>query len=237
VVWDNEDGSYITALDKATGKPLWKETRDEGTSWATPLVVERDGKAQVVACATRKIRSYDPATGKVLWECGGLTRNVIPSPVAEGDTVFCTSGFMGNALLAIKLGQSGDLTGTDSVAWTHKKSTPYVPSPLLYGGKLYFYANNNAVLSCLDAKTGQPVFDAERVEGLQMVYASPVGASGRVYLAGRNGTTVVLKQSDKLEVLASNKLEDKFDASPVAVGKELLLRGRQNLYCLAESGK
>jgi outer membrane protein assembly factor BamB len=234
VNWDNEDGSFIIALDKNTGKTLWKQPREEHTSWATPLVVEPEGKAQIVVAATSKIRSYDPASGKLNWECGGLTRNVIPSPVADGDRVYCMSGFQGNSLLAIRLGRSGDLTGTDAIAWTHKKSTPYVPSPLLYNGKLYFFAINNAVLSCLDAKTGQVVFDAERIEGLQGVYASPLGAAGRVYLAGRNGVTVVLKQSDKVEVLATNKLDDKFDASPAAVGKDLFLRGREYLYCIAE---
>jgi outer membrane protein assembly factor BamB len=89
------------------------------------------------------------------------------------------------------------------------------------------------MLTCLDARTGQVLIDAERIEGMQGVYASPVGAGGRVYLTGRNGVTVVLKQSDKLEVLATNKLEDRVDASPVVVGKDLLLRGRENLYCFA----
>ena len=234
VNWDNEDGSFIIALDKNTGKTLWKQPREEHTSWSTPLVVEPEGKAQIVVAATSKIRSYDPTSGKLNWECGGLTRNVIPSPVADGDMVYCMSGFQGNSLLAIRLGRSGDLTGTDAIAWTHKKSTPYVPSPLLYNGKLYFFAVNNGVLSCLEAKTGKVLMDAERIDGLQGVYASPLGAAGRVYLAGRNGATVVLKASDKLEVLATNKLDDKFDASPAAVGKDLFLRGREYLYCIAE---
>src|SRR5205807_10516823 len=115
----------------------------------------------------------------------------------------------------------GDLAGTDAIAWTHKKSTPYVPSPLLYNNRLYFFPNNNPVLSCLDAKTGKPILDAERIEGLSGVHAAPLGAAGKVYLAGRNGATVVLKQGDKLEILANNKLDEKFDASPVAVGKDL----------------
>ncbi len=232
VNWDNEDASFILALDKNTGKQLWKVSRDEGTSWSTPLVIEKNGQAQVVVSATRKIRSYDPADGKVIWECGGLTRNVIPCPVTDNDMVYCMSGFQGNALLAIKLGQTGDLTGTDAVAWSLKKSTPYVPSPLLYGGKLYYFANNNAVLSCVEAKTGRVLVDAEKIEGLQGVYASPVGADGRIYLVGRNGVTAVLKESDKMELLATNRLEEKFDASPVAVGKDLFLRGHEYLYCL-----
>ena len=231
---DNEDNSFIIALDKNTGKTLWKKPREERTSWSTPLIIERDGKAQAVVTATGKIRSYDAASGDVLWECGGLTRNVIPCPVADAGMVYCMSGFQGNACMAIRLGRSGDLTGGDAIAWTHNKSTPYVPSPLLYNGKLYFFANNNGVLTCLDTKSGEAVFDAQKLEDLAGVYASPLGAGGRVYLAGRNGVTVVLKQSDKLEVLASNRLDEKFDASPVAVGKELFLRGREYLYCITE---
>ena len=234
VNWDNEDSSFITALNKHTGETLWKKPREERTSWSTPLVIEQGGKAQIVVTATGKIRSYDAASGDVLWECGGLTRNVIPSPVTEDGMVYCLSGFQGNALLAIRLGRTGDLTGTDAIAWQHNKSTPYVPSPLLYGHKLYFFANNTGVLSCLDAKTGQAFIDAERMEDLSGVYASPLGAAGRVYLVGRNGVTVVLKESDKLEVLATNRLDEKFDASPAAVGKQLFLRGHEYLYCLAE---
>jgi hypothetical protein len=103
----------------------------------------------------------------------GLTRNVIPSPVADKDMVYCMSGFMGSALLAIRLDRTGDLSGTDAIAWTYKKSTPYVPAPLLYNDKLYFFANNNGVLTGLEAKTGKPFIDAERIEGLQGIYALP----------------------------------------------------------------
>jgi outer membrane protein assembly factor BamB len=234
VNWDHEGDSFIVALDKNTGRTLWKNPREEQTSWSTPLVVEHDGKPQVVICATGKIRSYELATGKLIWECTGLTRNVIPTPVSEDGIVYATSGFRGNALLAIRLGRTGDLEGTDAIVWSHKKSTPYVPSPLLYGKQLYFFAGNNAILSCFDAGSGKALTDAERIEGLEGVYASPVGAGGKVYLVGRNGTTVVIKQSGKLEVLATNRLDEKFDASPAAVGKELFLRGREYLYCLAE---
>ena len=232
--WDNEDGSFIIALDKTTGKTLWKQARDERTSWSTPLVVEHNGKPQVVTTATGKIRSYDVASGQLLWECGGLTRNVIPSPVAGHGMVYCMSGFQGNALKAIRLGGTGDLTGSDAIVWSHGKSTPYVPSPLLYDDKLYFFAANNERLSCFDAKTGRSLVDAAPMAGLAGVYASPVGANGKVYLVGRNGVTLAVKQSDPSEVLATNKLDEKFDASPAIAGKDLLLRGREYLYCIAE---
>ena len=234
VNWDHEGDSFITALDKKTGKTLWKNTRPERTSWATPLVVEQDGKPQVIVSASGRVRCYDLANGNLIWECGGLTRNVIPTPVAGNGNVYAMSGFQGTALLAIRLGREGDLTGTDAIAWSYGKNTPYVPSPLLAGNRLYFFSNNREILSCFDAKNGKPLIDAQKIEGLQGVYASPVSAQGRVYLVGRNGVTVVIKQSDQLEVLATNRLDEGFDASPVPVGRELLLRGHEYLYCIAE---
>lgn len=234
VNWDAENGSFVVGLDKKTGKTLWKQTRDERTTWTTPLIIEHDGVAQAIIPATGKIRSYEVATGKILWECGGLTPNVIPTPVSANGVVYCMSGFRGNSLLAIKLGRTGDLTDTDAIVWRHNKNTPYVPSPLLYGDRLYFFSGNNGIVSCFDAKSGKPLIEAERLEGVQGVYASPVGANGRVYLVGREGVTVVIKDGDKFEVLATNRLDEKFDASPAIAGNELFLRGHDHLYCLAE---
>ena len=232
--WDHEGEDFIAALDKKTGKELWRQPRDEDTTWSTPLVVEYGGKAQVITAATKKIRSYDLASGKQLWECGGLTANVIPTPVADKEKAYITSGFRGNALFAIKLDAMGDITGTDAIVWSHNKGTPYVPSPMLYGSRLYFFGGNNSVLSCFDTKTGKPLFQEARVEGLSGVYASPVGAANRVYLVGRNGATAVVKNADQLEVLATNKLDERIDASPAIAGNRLYLRGQEHLYCLAE---
>ncbi len=234
VNWDHEGEDFIVALDKRTGKNIWRVGRDERTTWSTPYVVEHAGKAQVVTTATGKVRSYDLGTGEQVWEHAGLTRNSIPSPVSADGIVYVMSGFQGSALYAIKLGKTGDLTDSDSVVWKHAKSTPYVPSPLLVDGKLYFFSSNNEVLSCFNAKTGEVTIDAERIAGLKGIYASPIAASGRVYLVGRNGATVVLKASGALETLATNVLEESFDASPAAVGNELFLRGHSNLYCIAE---
>jgi outer membrane protein assembly factor BamB len=233
--WDDEGNTdFIAAFDKHTGKELWRTPRDEPTGWSTPLVVEYGGKRQAVINATGKVRSYDLATGKELWSCGGQTANAIPSPVASADTVYVTSGFRGSALCAIQLGRTGDLTGTDAIRWSHDKHTPYVPSPLLANDLLYVLANNSGLLSCFDAKTGAAHFEAERLEGAAEVYASPVAAKDRVYLLARDGTCLVLKQGPKLEILATNKLDDKTDASLALVGKELFVRGRQNLYCVTE---
>jgi outer membrane protein assembly factor BamB len=234
VVCDQEGDSFVEALDKNTGKSLWKKPREEHTSWATPLIVNFQGKPQVITDASGKIRSYDLATGNIIWECTGLTANVIPTPVYADGMVYCTSGFRGNALLAIKLGATGDLTSTDAVAWSRNKGTPYVPSPLFCDGRLYLFSGNNGILSSVDAKTGKVLIDAERLADIPGVYASPVAAAQRIYLVGRNGTSLVIKNSEKLEVLATNRLDEKFDASPAIAGNELFLRGREYLYCIAE---
>ncbi|MFH1747089.1 MAG: PQQ-binding-like beta-propeller repeat protein [Planctomycetota bacterium] len=232
--WDHEGDSFIVALDKNTGKELWKVARDEITSWATPLVVEVDGQPQVITSAARFIQSYELATGKSLWRCSGMTQNVIPSPVYADGVLYAMSGFRGSAVLAIKLaGARGDITDTEAVLWKHDKGTPYVPSPLLYDNALYFLSVNKGIITCLDARNGQEHYGRERLPEISEVYASPVGAAGRVYVVGRDGTTVVLKHGPKFEVLANNKLDDTFDASPVIVGKELYLRGHEYLYCIA----
>lgn len=110
----------------------------------------------------------------------------------------------------------------------------HVPSPLLYDGMLYFNQSNNAILSCVDSKSGDTILERTRLSGLSNIYASPVGAEGRVYITGRNGTTLVLKRSSELEVLATNKLDDTIDASPALAGDQLFLRGGKFLYCIQQ---
>lgn len=235
VNWDHEQQSFIVALDKGTGKELWRVDRDEPSSWSTPLVVTHEGKPQVIINATNRVRSYDLANGKLLWECSGMTLNVIPSPVVNDGIVYVTSGFRGSALLAIKLaGASGDLNNTASVVWKYEQDTPYVPSPLLYDNKLYVLKVNSGILTCFNAKTGEPFYSRQRLEEIPNIYASPVGAAGRVYLTSRDGMTLVIKNAESFEVLASNKLEDDVDASLAIVDNEIFLRGRKFLYCIAE---
>lgn len=232
--WDHEGEDFITALNKKTGAEIWRVTRDEGTGWATPLIVPFGTTTQIVVNATGKVRSYDLADGKELWSCGGQTVNAIPTPVADAATVFVTSGFRGSALMAITLGKTGNLEGSDSIRWQHNKNTPYVPSPLLTGTLLYVINNNNGVLSCFDTKNGNALYEAERIEGVRNVYASPVAAKERIYVLSREGTCVVLKAGPKLEILATNQLDDATDASIAMCGKDLFVRGHKTLYCISE---
>lgn len=235
VNWDHQGDSFIVALDTRTGDTKWKRERDEGTSWATPLIVEYKSGVQVITNASGRVRSYDFTSGKTLWECGGQTRNVIPTPVTNGTHVFCMSGFRGNALYAIPLDASGDITGSEKISWHQGGPTPYVPSPLLYGGLLYFIKSNNAFLSCLKAEDGKALFENQRLPGLGRVYASPVGAAGRIYVVDLDGNCVVLKQGPKLEVIATNELGEPVDSSPALVGKQIFLRGRRHLYCIEKA--
>jgi outer membrane protein assembly factor BamB len=235
VVWDHfvPGESFIVALDKNTGAELWRAKRDEIDTWATPLVIAEGTRTHVVVPGMNRLRSYDLKTGNVLWETSGLTMNPIPSPVAADGMVFATSGFRGNSLKAIRLaGAKGDITGSANVVWTLERDTPYVPSPLLYDSVLYILKTNNGLLSAFDAGTGKPHYQVQRLEKAANVFASPVGAAGRVYIAGRDGTTVVLKHGPAFQVLAENTLDDGFDASPALVERDLYLRGYRYLYAI-----
>ena len=233
VQWDHQGPSFITALDKMTGKELWRTERQEIDSWGTPLVVEHGGKAQVIASAMNKVTSYDLATGQVVWQGPGLTMNPIPSSVAENGMVYAVSGFRGNKLHAIQLDEAkGDLTATGAIKWSLDADTPYVPSPLLYDGVIYLLKSNSGILSAFDAKTGKPHYQLQRLEGVPNVFASPVAARGRIYIPGQQGATIVIKAGPAYEVLATNTLDDGFDASPALAGSEIYLRGARFLYSI-----
>lgn len=234
VNWDHEGPSFLVAFDKRSGEERWRVERDEITSWASPIVVETGGVAQVIVPGTKRLRGYDLANGEVIWECGGLSRNVVATPVAADGMLFAGSSYEKQAMLAIRLeGAKGDITGTDQVAWYRGRSTPYVPSPLLFDDALYFMHHYQGFLARVDAKTGEQPHRATRLTGLDDVYASPVGAAGRVYVTDRSGVTVVLSHEAEPRVLAHNALDDRFSASAAIAGSELFLRGERHLYCLS----
>jgi outer membrane protein assembly factor BamB len=234
LVWDHQGESFIVALDKRTGEEIWRQPRKEIDTWATPLIAVVNGKAQVVTGAMNQIQAYDLETGTPIWHTAGLTMNPIPSPVLEDGIAVLMSGYRGNSLKAIKLAEArGDITGTPAIAWSYDRDTPYVPSPLLYNGVLYFLKGNTGVLSVFDVKTGKPHYTLQRIDATPNVFSSPVAADGRVYIVGRDGATVVLKHGPTYEVLATNTLDDGFDASPALVDGELLLKGYRFLYSIA----
>ncbi|HEU4390299.1 MAG TPA: PQQ-binding-like beta-propeller repeat protein [Blastocatellia bacterium] len=234
VTFDHEVSSFIVALDKKTGKEIWRTPRDEGSNWSTPLVVDYGGQKQVVVSATKKVRSYDLGTGKLIWECAGLGANTIPAPVHQSGVVFVMSGFRNPNLLAIRLGREGDLTGSDAILWTRNRGLSYTPSPVLFENKLYLLTDNG-MISCLNATTGEPYYQLQRLPKPYNFKASPVGANGKLYLASEDGDVVVLKMGEKYEVIATNTMEDEFFvATPVIADDEMFLRGKNTLYCVSE---
>ena len=234
VVWDHEGQSFITSLDKRTGAERWRTDRDESTSWSTPVVVENAGGTQIVTSATDGVRGYDFDTGELLWQGDGVTSNAIPSPVAAGGMAYLMSGYRGNRLYAVDLSAArGNISRGGAIAWSLDRDTPYVPSPVLHDGILYFTKSNSGVLSAYDAATGRNLYGPVRLSGIRDVYASPIVAGGRLYVTSRDGATLVAKAGPEFEILSMNRLDDGFDASPAVAGGEIYLRGRRYLYCIA----
>jgi outer membrane protein assembly factor BamB len=234
VQWDHQQKSYLYALDKKTGKEAWTAERDEITSWATPLVVEVNGKAQVITSATNKVRSYDAETGQLIWECTGMTRNVIPNPMYADGILYLMSGFRGNAIKAVDIAKAkGDITGTAAILWEYNQDAPYTPSPILMDGKLYFLKGNSGIMTCLNAKDGKVVYSNQKIDGITNIFSSPTGNKDKIYVAATNQVSV-LKAGQEFAVLAKNTLDDTFEASPVIVGNDLFLRGIKYLYCISE---
>ena len=178
-------------------------------------------------------RGYDIETGKELWRCAGQTERPCASAVFNGDLVFVGSGHRGSFLGAFKPDGKGNIQDSEHVAWTLSRDTPDIASPVLSGNRLYFHKGKSGMISCYDAKTGQPHFTASRVPKLTSIYASPVAAGGHVFLTDRKGTTVVIKDGEKFDVVATNSVGETVDATPAPAGNQLFIRGEKHLFCIA----
>lgn len=236
VVNDNEDRSYLAALDAVTGKEVWKVTRDEKTSWATPFVWETADRTEIVTCATGKVRSCD-TDGKLLWELGPMSDICIPTPVAGENLLYVSSGYeFGNKtrpIYAVRPGAKGDIslkpgeTGNEFVAWTQPSAGSYNPSPLLYSGRLYVLYSQG-FLSCFDAKTGKEIYARERLGGT--FSASPWAADGKVFCLSETGDTSVIAAGDEFKLLGKNRLNEVALATPATVRHALVVRTQSKLY-------
>ena len=230
---DEENGtaSFIVALDKKTGKEVWKTPRKVQVSWSTPLLVKTAKRAELIASGTESIVSYDPATGKELWSHKGVESNAIPSPVANNDMVYVVAGFPAKIAMAIRLGGSGDLTGTPNVPWSYKKGTAYVPSPILYGDYLYL-TTDRGILTCIDAKTGEIKYEGGRIPVPATFTASPVAFDGKILLTSEDGDTFIVKAGPKHEIVGTNSVGEPVYASPAIADGRIYIRGEKNIYCI-----
>lgn len=235
VPWDHEGPSMLFAVDKLTGKTVWETPREEPTCWATPLVVaDADGTTQVVMNGQNAARGYDLATGRELWRCGGQTQRPCASAVAAGGRAFVGSGFRGAFFGAFDLVGRGDLAGGVHVLWTKHAGTPDVASPLLSGGRLFYYKEKTGLLTCVDATTGTAHYETARIPGVARTYASPVAAAGNVYLTDRSGRITVIEDGPTLAVVAENDVGEGVDATPAPDGDSLFVRGERHLFRFVE---
>jgi outer membrane protein assembly factor BamB len=228
---DNGDKSFITALDRKTGKPVWRVARKAQVTWATPILVKAEGRDELVTAGAEAIVSYDPRTGTELWRSKGLESNAVPTPVAEKDVVVVSSGYPAKIAMAIKAGGSGDVTGSPRVLWSYNKGTAYVPSPILYDGHVYLMTDKGLV-TCLDAKTGAVKYEGGRVPVPAGFMASPVAYDGKIVLFSEDGDAFVLKAGPVHEVLRTNALGEPIFASPALSEGRLFIRGARHLYCV-----
>ncbi len=231
---DEESGaaSFIVALDKKTGKEIWRTPRKVQASWATPILVTGNKRTELITSGNETVIAYDPATGKELWRHKGVESNAIPSPVANRDVVFISAGFPEKVVMAINLGASGDLG--ESVIWKYAKGTAYVPSPILYGDYLYL-TTDRGILTCLDAKTGEVKYEGGRIPIPATFTASPIAFEGKILLTSEDGDTFVIKAGPKHEILGTNSVGEPVYASPAVADGKIFIRGENNIYCVQQS--
>lgn len=232
---DHEEGkdSFIVALDKRTGKEVWRVPRKIQVSWATPLLVRTAKRTELITNGNEAIISYDPLTGQELWRGKGVESNAIATPVAFGDTVILAAGSPAKIAMAIRLGASGDVTGTPSIIWKYTKGTAYVPSPILYGEYLYLPTDRGS-LTCLDAKTGAVKYEGARLPVTTMFTASPVAFDGKILMASQDGDTFVIQTGAVHSVVRTNSLGEPVYASPAIAGGRIFIRGEKHLYSIGK---
>lgn len=236
VNWDHEDQSFLLAIDKTDGEIRWRKDREEVTSWSTPIIIRHDGRDQVIVCGTERVRGYDLETGDVVWQCGGMSANIVATPVFADGFLYVGSSYEKRALMAINLEEaSGDITNSDRVVWMRTRGTPYVPSPLLYQDGLYYLTHYQNVITRVQAKSGDDAPGAMRLGPLGNIYASPVAAGGHVYITDLSGVTQVITHTEAPRSVSVNPIGEKVSASAAIAGPEIFLRGEKHLFCITES--
>ncbi len=238
VINDNDEQSYLVALDKKTGKQIWRAERDEGSNWATPYVWENEKRTEIVTPGTGKVRSYG-LDGSLLWELGGMSRITVPTPLVGHGLIYVSSGYVMDRrkpLFAIRPGASGDIslgddeTQNDHVAWCQKRAGPYNPSPILYGDYIYVLYDMGAV-ACYNAKTGEEMYGRQRL-GARAFTSSPWAYDGKLFFLGEDGVTFVVKAGPKFEILGTNSIDELCLATPAIAGDRVIIRTESNVLCI-----
>lgn len=244
---DNDESSYLTALDKVTGKELWRMDRGKGTNWATPYVWESGARTELIVPATKRVISYDPNTGKELWWFGGMSSIAIPVPFTKFGLLYVASGYVGDQVrpvFAIKPGASGDIslkegeTSNQFIAWYQRQAGPYNPSPIIYGD-LYYTLLDRGFFTAHDAKTGKEIYGRQRIDAEVPVGAftsSPWAYNGKIFCLNEDGDTYVIQAGTEFKVVGKNSLDELCMASPAIVRDSLVIRTASKLYRIGKKG-
>lgn len=247
---DNEEKSFLVALDKKTGEQKWKVDRREKSGWATPYVWTTKERTDIVVLGSQKIRGYDPENGKEVWSLDVGGGQCSASPTGDAHHLYVGvgqgggGGFGGGGpkgggagragtLFAVKAGAKGELSATEGIAWSAPRAWPGAASPLVYDGFVYVLDRNGGTISCFDAKTGKAAYTKERIPSAGAFWASPWAADGKIFCLDETGQTHVLKAGAEFEVVRINKLgRDTYWATPIAANGALFIRSVDSLYCI-----
>jgi outer membrane protein assembly factor BamB len=225
---DHQGSAYVLALDKRTGRQLWKADRGKDRrSYATPVIVSTTTGDQLIVNSTERIDALDATTGELLWHVGEENRVPVPTPISHNGILYASRGYSSGPYMAVKVGGRGDVSATH-VQWLTPTGAPYVSSLLHYHGLIYM-ATESGIASCVDASTGKLLW-RERFGGV--FSASPVAAEGRVYLVNEAGEAFVLEAGRELKILARNHLKERTLASPAISGGLILLRTDEHLVAV-----
>ncbi len=245
MVYDNEEASYIAAIDSATGEPRWKSERDEKSTWATPFVWEHDGRTEIVAAGKKENRSYS-SNGELLWHFDGrMSVLTIPSPFVVDNLLYITSGYFQDKdrpVYALKSGAKGDITlpqgetSNEFIQWSLEKMGPYNTTPIVYGG-YYYTLLDRGMITCHDAKTGELIYDRTRFPQGASFTASPWAYNGKVFFLDENGTTYVMPVGREFKIERTNSLDELSLATPAISQGKLLLRTASQVYCITNKDK
>ena len=243
VVNDNDDKSFLVALDKRTGKQIWRVERDEASNWATPYIWETEHRAEIITSGTRKVRSYD-LDGHILWELGGMSSIVIPTPFARYSLLFLASGYVGDTVrpvYAVRQGAHGDIslkegeTSNQFIAWYQRQAGPYNPSPLVYGD-YYYTLLDRGIMTCHEARTGREVYGKQRIDPEAAAFtASPWAYNGKIFALSEDGDTFVMQAGAEYKLTGKNSLDEMCMATPAIARGSLIIRTATKLYRIGKA--
>jgi outer membrane protein assembly factor BamB len=242
---DNEEKSFLVAVEAKTGKEVWRVEREEKSNWATPFIWENDKRTEIITCGSNRVRSYD-LDGKLLWQLGGMSNLSIPTPLAQHGLLYVSSGYVMDSkrpVFAIRPSAAGDIslkegeTSNEAIAWCQKLAGAYHPSPVVYGDYLYVLLDRG-FLSCYDAKTGKEIYNRQPIaRGADKFTASPWAYEGKLFCLSEDGDTYVIQAGPEFKVLGKNTLDEMCLATPALARGSVILRTLPALYRIEKATK